>query len=113
MRACWSLIQEILGENQSRAARTRALSGSRGPWAWRGVWEGAAERTGIAKRITQTRARFTVGLQGHSLLNCVQPRRRGRKLPHRRDRKSTRLNSSHQIISYAVFCLKKKYPLRT
>src|SRR5258708_22379548 len=26
------------------------------------------------------------------------------------DRKSTRLNSSHQIISYAVFCLKKKTP---
>src|SRR5258708_24929087 len=26
----------------------------------------------------------------------------------REDRKSTRLNSSHQIISYAVFCLKKK-----
>src|SRR5258708_9104011 len=32
-----------------------------------------------------------------------------------RDRKSTRLNSSHQIISYAVFCLKKKknHPLET
>src|SRR5258708_24999169 len=29
----------------------------------------------------------------------------------RRDRKSTRLNSSHQIISYAVFCLKKKKKL--
>src|SRR5258708_14189355 len=33
------------------------------------------------------------------------------------DRKSTRLNSSHQIISYAVFCLKKKrmgrYPITT
>src|SRR5258708_24621948 len=28
--------------------------------------------------------------------------------PVRGDRKSTRLNSSHQIISYAVFCLKKK-----
>src|SRR5258708_15960832 len=28
--------------------------------------------------------------------------------PGKRDRKSTRLNSSHQIISYAVFCLKKK-----
>src|SRR5258708_17357461 len=27
---------------------------------------------------------------------------------HGVDRKSTRLNSSHQIISYAVFCLKKK-----
>src|SRR5438132_4690300 len=29
-------------------------------------------------------------------------------LTHRRDRKSTRLNSSHTVISYAVFCLKKK-----
>src|SRR5258708_38921508 len=28
--------------------------------------------------------------------------------PYTEDRKSTRLNSSHQIISYAVFCLKKK-----
>src|SRR2546421_8792857 len=28
--------------------------------------------------------------------------------PHDRDRKSTRLNSSHDQISYAVFCLKKK-----
>src|SRR2546426_7549124 len=27
------------------------------------------------------------------------------------DRKSTRLNSSHLVISYAVFCLKKKIPL--
>src|SRR5258708_16902864 len=41
-------------------------------------------------------------------------RRGGRQRCHRRrppdpgDRKSTRLNSSHQIISYAVFCLKKK-----
>src|SRR3712207_8277965 len=29
------------------------------------------------------------------------------------DRKSTRLNSSHANISYAVFCLKKKKPLTT
>src|SRR5438034_7850224 len=28
--------------------------------------------------------------------------------PSERDRKSTRLNSSHTVISYAVFCLKKK-----
>src|SRR5437764_8975347 len=34
-------------------------------------------------------------------------RRRGGK-PNGRDRKSTRLNSSHRCISYAVFCLKKK-----
>src|SRR6476660_10067537 len=36
-----------------------------------------------------------------------RPRRRPHRRAHR-DRKSTRLNSSHQIISYAVFCLKKK-----
>src|SRR5689334_24613038 len=31
-----------------------------------------------------------------------------REEPDRQDRKSTRLNSSHSSISYAVFCLKKK-----
>src|SRR5260221_5312041 len=31
-----------------------------------------------------------------------------RAAARRRDRKSTRLNSSHTVISYAVFCLKKK-----
>src|SRR5256885_6836032 len=39
------------------------------------------------------------------------PRRRRRPAARptaRRDRKSTRLNSSHLVISYAVFCLKKK-----
>src|SRR5258705_10272031 len=35
-----------------------------------------------------------------------EPRAEGR--PQREDRKSTRLNSSHLGISYAVFCLKKK-----
>src|SRR2546429_4373625 len=40
-------------------------------------------------------------------------RHEGLRRPHRvrhrrRDRKSTRLNSSHGYISYAVFCLKKK-----
>src|SRR5258708_28830896 len=39
---------------------------------------------------------YGVRRQGY---NCVR---------RRQDRKSTRLNSSHQIISYAVFCLKKK-----
>src|SRR6266487_5668309 len=45
-----------------------------------------------------------------------RPPRQGREPLHRRlgmeatgrDRKSTRLNSSHPSISYAVFCLKKK-----
>src|SRR5437870_6421512 len=40
----------------------------------------------------------------------MQPRSRPGTFPTsgRRDRKSTRLNSSHVAISYAVFCLKKK-----
>src|SRR6266487_1980455 len=36
------------------------------------------------------------------------PPSRGSGRPPARDRKSTRLNSSHPSISYAVFCLKKK-----
>src|SRR5205809_1460432 len=40
---------------------------------------------------------FGVSLYG---ISCTEP--------WRRDRKSTRLNSSHGYISYAVFCLKKK-----
>src|SRR5258708_21427469 len=42
---------------------------------------------------------------------CRSPWPRPRRARPRKasgDRKSTRLNSSHQIISYAVFCLKKK-----
>src|SRR5256885_13086590 len=39
-----------------------------------------------------------------SFRHCVEPG----GLSVSRDRKSTRLNSSHLVISYAVFCLKKK-----
>src|SRR6266436_7417145 len=86
MRACWSLTQEMLGVNQSRAARTRALSVSREPGAWRGEWEETTERAGIAKRITQTRACFTVSLARGFRFNCVRPRCKARKLRHRRGR---------------------------
>src|SRR5256885_3933722 len=41
-----------------------------------------------------------------NLYNRFVARRRGRP-PLTPDRKSTRLNSSHLVISYAVFCLKK------
>src|SRR5438034_7778053 len=39
---------------------------------------------------------------------AADPDHIGTQLQCRRDRKSTRLNSSHTVISYAVFCLKKK-----
>src|SRR5205807_8717636 len=42
----------------------------------------------------------------HPASSPSRPRRR--RTQRRRDRKSTRLNSSHLVISYAVFCLKKK-----
>src|ERR1022692_3792660 len=52
-----------------------------------------------------------------TLFRSCHPRRAGRRCFYRTaipmrgdsDRKSTRLNSSHLVISYAVFCLKKKY----
>src|SRR5438270_9820032 len=44
---------------------------------------------------------------GH-LPQRATPACRTGKWPQRKDRKSTRLNSSHSQISYAVFCLKKK-----
>src|SRR3712207_7852573 len=49
----------------------------------------------------------TLEMLGRGVLNApLQPLRAARSLPE--DRKSTRLNSSHANISYAVFCLKKK-----
>src|SRR5258708_21923295 len=42
-------------------------------------------------------------------MDVMMPEMNGFEAVHfRQDRKSTRLNSSHQIITYAVFCLKKK-----
>src|SRR5437588_7602429 len=41
-------------------------------------------------------------------LNAVAKKSYGGLWVFSRDRKSTRLNSSHTVISYAVFCLKKK-----
>src|SRR5256885_3971483 len=52
-------------------------------------------------RSVEQRGRMVAGLEHE----------RGREVDGRRarsDRKSTRLNSSHLVISYAVFCLKKK-----
>src|SRR2546426_5421971 len=45
----------------------------------------------------------TSALYGGSIVPVARP-----SVPAPGDRKSTRLNSSHLVISYAVFCLKKK-----
>src|SRR6266567_6685116 len=58
-------------------------------------------RSTLFPYTTLFRSRGHRGRSGHGPLPCPQPR-------STRDRKSTRLNSSHSQISYAVFCLKKK-----
>src|SRR5438067_3878719 len=58
------------------------------------------------------RRRAVVGLQPHDRRAREALRQRQQVVGWRpTDRKSTRLNSSHVSISYAVFCLKKKTPL--
>src|SRR5258708_16431850 len=52
-----------------------------------------------------TTSRIMISSNGVAMVNSAQA---ARKIELTTDRKSTRLNSSHQIISYAVFCLKKK-----
>src|SRR3712207_8121411 len=70
------------------------------------------DRSG-ARRSARRRTRRDPQGVGADLLEPGQPLRgrgllRGRRPPRAADRKSTRLNSSHANISYAVFCLKKK-----
>src|SRR5688572_31428735 len=48
------------------------------------------------------------GSTNHSCRNIAKSRSTCRRRGFFEDRKSTRLNSSHSQISYAVFCLKKK-----
>src|SRR5256885_5443366 len=58
--------------------------------------------------------RHAVGVRVPRALRALLLRDRRRALgepPEREDRKSTRLNSRHPVMSYAVFCLKKTTPL--
>src|SRR5258708_27151746 len=64
------------------------------------------ELMGRRAKLTPLRRCVTAEDVAETMMSLVL---RGDAAPQRReDRKSTRLNSSHQIISYAVFCLKKK-----
>src|SRR2546430_6316765 len=62
-------------------------------------------------RVRQRRARIVVGGpldRGRVAAHAGRGQAGLQRLSARQDRKSTRLNSSHSQISYAVFCLKKK-----
>src|SRR5207248_9017102 len=79
-------------------------SGDRGGAGRRGL-RGAARHVDARRAARRRRARAEAGAA-----RLVSARRRsgGSRAAAARDRKSTRLNSSHRTISYAVFCLKKK-----
>src|SRR3989454_6805046 len=86
-------LREPLGVPTRRAARLRGRGGrDRGP--------GAQRRGGRAAGDSR---RAPLRLRAPAGGPAAAARRRARG-----DRKSTRLNSSHLVISYAVFCLKKK-----
>src|SRR3712207_8716354 len=66
----------------------------------------AAHRTGFRRRPARRNDRSDAPDAARP--DVPGPRRRRDGGAERQDRKSTRLNSSHANISYAVFCLKKK-----
>src|SRR5690349_23678424 len=65
-------------------------------------WAAAVPRGAASKKATAVERRSKVGI------GSIEDPRFADSLAGSLDRKSTRLNSSHVEISYAVFCLKKK-----
>src|SRR5439155_19776883 len=63
---------------------------------------------GVHRQLLPARLRERGTRPGDRGGHALRRRRSGRDLADHADRKSTRLNSSHVAISYAVFCLKKK-----
>src|SRR5207249_6276763 len=72
-----------------KARAARATTPSLGPRMWVHGWESASD----SRRPPRSESHRAIRLESNASAQ---------------DRKSTRLNSSHVSISYAVFCLKKK-----
>src|SRR3989454_6483865 len=66
------------------------------------LWKGDPEES-IWRKTAATGAQLTLGRR----VTAIDPRGHTATDDRGTDRKSTRLNSSHLVISYAVFCLKK------
>src|SRR5438034_6516833 len=100
-------------------AREAARPGSQGTKAVHGTWcsEGEAGRHLRTKAGygPETPSPAPVPLRLERIATQAQqyPDMAFTTLAHHLDRKSTRLNSSHTVISYAVFCLKKKNKTKT
>src|SRR5690606_39991170 len=120
--ACWPAVAEGAGpaphaaSSSAGQAAARAARGAR-KWMFTGIsWSldragpaGANEndtRHGAFSGIAEEQHRVAVGEEPVALAHRVGVGRQ-HPLAAGKDRKSTRLNSSHVKISYAVFCLKK------
>src|SRR5438445_3315997 len=98
MQVCYLLLSSLLFLNDSSPTEIYTLSLHDALPIW--LWQAHA-----ARRIPHHLAR---GQGRHQSENHRTKRLRGFQIDDALDRKSTRLNSSHANISYAVFCLKKK-----
>src|SRR2546429_1075739 len=113
-------LERLLEKVQKRSERIADLEKELAD-AQKKIAEQEKQITEQEKQITEQEKQITdlerqLALRKRNSTNSSKPpssdglageqRPRGRK--HKRDRKSTRLNSSHGYISYAVFCLKKK-----
>src|SRR5256886_8129031 len=70
---------------------------------------GALATGGIGTALAPIYLAHDAGRRVHVFVDETRPVLQGARLT---DRKSTRLNSSHSQISYAVFCLKKKKKIK-
>src|SRR5256885_5090674 len=62
--------------------------------------------TTLFRSVADAKSKYTLRL--NKVIAGMPQAVNGKKAVYKVDRKSTRLNSSHLVISYAVFCLKKK-----
>src|SRR5690348_17754783 len=89
---------------------TASSSGVRLKWGDHAKRKASSEYRGSDQELSQPARPVAGRHRAPHRPAALLPFARGKR-PHRavaRDRKSTRLNSSHPSISYAVFCLKKK-----
>src|SRR5438105_14209259 len=97
--ACFA-INSRLRSQVLRIVPTSETRPTRGATAWYRASH-RAHRSAVRSRCQLSPFRKISVAVGPSTFSCRSRRKDG-------DRKSTRLNSSHEWISYAVFCLKKK-----
>src|SRR5438876_5994830 len=107
------LTGKSAGEGVQNSAEKKAAEPAEGKEAASEEWrvargQGAGDATSTGEQSTSTAGGYKIHIPMYEgpldlLLDLIKQQKMSIQ-----DRKSTRLNSSHPSISYAVFCLKKK-----